>query len=389
MMANPEDDLELEKQADYRAYSLAGGHHEMGRQWAAITKGQEVQSLTREEAADAAQLLGLPVDAFAPPSGAGQNVKGEQLALTPSQLAFAEECLQVVCNFHPPLLDEFQGWCQALGVDIDWALGALILGMDERPHACSTFAWQTAEGMLVGRNYDFFYWARTRHLIHAKPDVYYASVGMNDGLLGGRHEGVNERGLFVALSKAITKPPAQARPGVIFHLVPRILLETCATAREAVMVANEMPHLTSYCYLVADPDEMFVVEAHPEVVRVRESKDGYIVATNHYLHPELQGLMESPIQKHSERRLASVVEALKNASSDDDPWEAARVMLSDHQTPVCGHTDGLATLWSMIANLTDHRLAYSLGAPCRNDYLGIPWPGTSQDMPIWEQTPCR
>ncbi len=384
-MANPEDDLELEKQADYRAYSLAGGHHEMGRQWAMITKGHEVQSLTPQEAAEAAQLLGLSVDAFAALEGAAQNGKDEPPALTPSQFAFAEECLQVVCNFHPPLLDELQGCCQALGVGMDWALGVLTLGMDERPHNCSAFAWRTQEGMVIGRNYDFFYWARTRHLIHAKPDIYYATVGMNDGLLGGRLEGVNERGLFVSLSRAITKPPTRARPGVIFHLVPRILLETCATAREAVMVANEMPHLTSYCYLVADPEEMFVVEAHPEVVRLREPKDGYIAVTNHYLHPELQGLMESPIQEHSQRRLATVVEALKKASGDDDPLEAAKVMLRDHEAPLCGHTDGLATLWSMIANLTDQRLAYSLGAPCRNDYMGIPWPGTSQDMPIWEQ----
>ncbi len=384
-MAKPEDDLELEKQADYRAYSLAGSHHEMGRRWALITKGKEAHSLAPQEAAEAAESLGLPVDGFVALQGAARKGKDEQPALTPSQLAFAEECLQVVCNFHPPLLDEFQGWCQALGVDMDAALGELTLGADEGQHNCSTFAWRTREGMVVGRNYDFFHWARTRHLIHSKPDIYYASVGMNDGLLGGRHEGVNEGGLFVSLGRVITKPPARARPGVIFHLVPRILLETCATAREAVMVANEMPHLMSYCYLVADPQDMFVVEAHPDVVRVRESRDGYIAATNHYLHPELQSLMESPIQEHSERRLAGVVEAIKKASSEDDPWQAAKVMLRDHEAPLCCHTDELATLWSMIANLTDQRLAYSRGAPCRNDYEGIPWPGTPQDMPTWEQ----
>jgi hypothetical protein len=209
---------------------------------------------------------------------------------------------------------------------------------------------------------------------------------MNDGLLGGRHEGVNETGLFVALTRAMTKPPTKVRPGVIFHLVPRILLETCATAGEAVMLAQEMPHLMSYCYLVADPREMFVVEAHPEAVRVMEPENGYIAVTNHYLHPDLHSLMESPIQENSERRLESVVEALQREASADDPWEITKAILRDHETPLCGHTDGLATLWSMVADLTDQRVAYSLGAPCRNDFEEIPWPGTPHSIQSEEKS---
>jgi len=386
MMAKPEDDLQLENQADYRAYTLAGAHYEMGRQWGMIGQGEEVQSLAPEEAAEAAQLLGLSLDMLAALDVAAEAEEAEKPAISPSQLSFAEECLQVVCNFHPPLLDELEGWCQALGVAVDSALGMLSFGMEESPRNCSAFAWRTQDGVIVGRNYDFFYWARTRHLIHAAPQIYYATVGMNDGLLGGRHEGVNETGLFVALSRAMTKPPTKVRPGVIFHLVPRILLETCATAGEAVMLAQEMPHLMSYCYLVADPREMFVVEAHPEAVRVMEPENGYIAVTNHYLHPDLHSLMESPIQENSERRLESVVEALQREASADDPWEITKAILRDHETPLCGHTDGLATLWSMVADLTDQRVAYSLGAPCRNDFEEIPWPGTPHSIQSEEKS---
>jgi hypothetical protein len=146
------------------------------------------------------------------------------------------------------------------------------------------------------------------------------------------------------------------------------------------MLARDMPHLMSYAYLVADDQEMFVVETHPELVRVREAEADYIAATNHFLHGDLRGLMRSPVQSNSERRLQTVESRLSEAPDASERWETAASILTDHDTPMCGHTDGMATLWSMIADLTNQRLAYSLGAPCRNQYQDLPWPGTAGDM---------
>ncbi len=381
MMAKPEDDLDLEKEADYRRFTLSGNHYEMGQQWAMTVLGEESEPVTGEEAIEIAQLLGLSIEQLAaldlgdePPT----KKEVEEEPLSPSQLSFARDCLQVVCNFHPPLMDEFEGWADALGVSMDSVLRMLSFGMKAKSRFSSAFAWRCGERVIVGRNYDFFYWARIRHLIHAKPLAYYATVGMNDGLLGGRHDGVNEQGLFVALTSVMTARPQRVQPGVIFHLVPRILLETCASAGEAVMLACEMPHLMSYSYIIADAEEMFVVEAYPGSVCVREAEEGHIAVTNHFLHPDLQRLMRSSIQGNSEERLSRIVSVLREAKENTDPWMLGRDILTDHETPVCGHTDGLATLWSLVADLTNQRLTYSLGAPCRNQYQEIPWPGKTQ-----------
>jgi predicted choloylglycine hydrolase len=375
MMARPADDLEQEKKADYRIFTLSGNHYEIGRQWGMIGAGKESEFVTEEEAAEVAQMLGLSVGQLAA-LDMGDEVpreeKTEEEALSPSQLSFARDCLQVVCNFHPPLMDEFEGWADALGEGMDSILGALVRA--GKPH-CSAFAWRRGERVIVGRNYDFFYWARTRHLIHTKPVAYYATVGMNDGSLSGRQDGLNEQGLFVALASVMTAEPSRPQPGVIFHLVPRILLETCASASEAVMLACEMPHLISHNYIIADPLDMFVVEAYPGSVHVREAENSYVAATNHFLHPELRHLMRSSIQETSEQRLAKISSALQEAVEDSDPWEVARDILTDHETPICSHTDGLATLWSMLADLTGRHVAYSLGAPCRTQYQEVPWPG--------------
>lgn len=339
-MPRPEDDLEEEKAADYRYLKLVGTHLEMGQQLA-----DEIGPLP-------------PVPAKKP--------------LTLSQITFAEECWDVISSFHPTLLDEYEGWAEALDLEMDALLGMLIAGIEGTNLGCSSFALRRQGRTIVGRNYDFFYWARLRYLIAAQPEAYYATLGMNDGLLSGRHDGLNQHGLFVALHGVGSKAPERVEPGVAFHLIPRILLETCATAEEAVMMAQEMPHLSSFNYTIVDPHDMFVVEAYPEMVRVREAENDYIAATNHFLHDDLSPLIESPILENSKRRLQKMLSALSKGNSD--PWALAQEILTDHQTPLCGHVDGLATLWSVISDLTNQKVAYSLGAPCRNKYKEYPWP---------------
>ncbi len=383
-MNRSENDSELERQADYRMFTLSGNHYDMGRQWAMTVLGQDAELVTEKEATEAAKLLGLSIDQLAVLDMDDEPARRQQVEerdLTSSQLTFARDCLQVACNYHPPLMDEFEGWADALGVSVDSLLGMLSFGMDAGGGNCSAFAWRGRHGVIVGRNYDFFYWARIRHLIRAEPVAYYASVGMNDGLVGGRHDGLNEQGLFVALNRVVTKPPTHVRPGIIFHLVPRILLETCSTAGEAAMLAREMPHLMSYSYLIADPQDMLVVEAYPGWVRVRHSENGYVAVTNHFLHPDLEHLVRSPIRRNSEERLATLLSSLQEADSDCDGMEMARRILTDHETPICGHTDGLATLWSVMADLAGQQLTYSLGAPCRNQYRAITWPGQGLGEP--------
>ena len=384
-MTEPQNHLEQEKDADCRTYTLTGDHYQMGRQWARAVSGEEPPSMRAEEATAVKQMLGLTVEESAALGTGDPGAGGEPEALTPSQLSFAQDCLEVVCNYHPPLLDEFEGYAEGLGVPLHSLIEMLSFGMEGPPGHCSAFAWRGPDGMIVGRNCDFFHWATTRHLIHAKPDIYYATVGINDGLLGGRRDGVNERGLVVALANVTTKRPASVRPRVVFHLVPRILLETCATAREAVMLTRDMPHLLSYAFLIADPQEMFVVEVYPESVRVRESQGDFVATTNHFIHPEVKGFMQSPIQENSERRLASITAQLKEAEGARDPWETAKGILTDHDAPTCAHTDGIATLWSMLANLSSQEVAYSMGAPCRNEYQPVPWPGATPETAKREQ----
>src|SRR5690625_8001700 len=59
----------------------------------------------------------------------------------------------------------------------------------------------------------------------------------------------------------------------------RPILETCATNQESITLLKEIPHRTSFSYVLTDKSgETYVVEATPRKVIARKSN----VSTNHF-----------------------------------------------------------------------------------------------------------
>ena len=170
--------------------------------------------------------------------------------------------------------------------------------------------------------------------------------------------------------------PEQVPPGVPFWLAPRIVLERCRTAREAAAQIEEMPHLFPFNYLVADADEMFAVEAYPGQVRARLPIGDVLIVTNCFQLPEMRPL-------HGRRSLTAQIERVRwvearitseGGTDPEEAWTWAQGVLRDHSVPVCHHRPTQATLWALVADLTERRIAYCLGAPCRNEFKEYHWP---------------
>lgn len=340
MQVDPLADLQRELEADYRHYALAGTHAEIGQQLAAF-----------------------------PAVG---------MRLEHQQLPFARECARIMRAEHSGLWEELMAWADALKLDESRLLWHLTLGL--APGACSAVALAAPDGPLVLRNYDFFYFATRRHLVTTCPRAHLAHTGVHDGLMPGRMDGVNQHGLWVSFNAQGALEPQVLRPGLPFHAVVRILLETCTSAREAVAWLESKPLLTPGHYLAVDSHDMLHVETHPEAVRVLLPADGILVVTNHYQHPDLVGLDRSPIAESSRRRHEVLLKASRRALAGDDPLDTIVGAMSDHTAPVCGHTDGLATFWSSLCRPRTRQLWYSRGAPCRNRYRSIPWPGPGAEV---------
>jgi len=220
-------------QADYRSFDLAGDHYQCG------------YALGRATAFRSVGWLEDP--------------------------AFACACCEVVRRQHAPLLDEYRGYADAQGRPWDDVLTHFSLNHPAgRVGACSSLVWRGDDGhVLVARNYDFTVEQRARYLVRSAPAGVQPILGTNASLIGGRYDGVNAAGVCVALHLVRTDAPASVGPGVSFHLVPRIVLETCNTARQALERILDMPLLHSFNYVIADASEFFAVEAYPGATRCR------------------------------------------------------------------------------------------------------------------------
>ncbi len=338
-------DLEQELTADYRVMELEGDHYEVGYQMGTATPLREVDRWRDRE----------------------------------TELAFAQACADKVGYRHPPLLDEYRGFAAAQGKSWEEVLAHFSLNLPEGTlSGCTTFVWRQPHSghMLAARNYDFLYSQQQRYLRRLSPAGYPASLGTQAGLLGSCYDGVNSHGLFVALHLIHAQTPEQVPPGVPYHLIPRIVLEQCRTAREAAARIVEMPHLFPFNYLVADAGEMLAVEAYPGQVRVRKPVGDLLIVTNYFQLPEMRPL-------HGRRNLTAQIERVRwletriaedGMTGPEKAWAWAQGVLRDHSVPVCHHRPTQATLWSLVADLTERRIAYCLGAPCRNQFKEYRWP---------------
>ena len=286
--------------------------------------------------------------------------------------AFMHACAALVAGLHAPLWEELAAFADQLRLPAE---RALFVRAGALPQGCSAFAWALDDGRVIaGRNYDFYERMPTRHLLLTQPERGYAHIGMNGGLVGGRYDGMNEHGLFVALHKVMADRPRHIPPGVPYHLPPRLALETCTTARDAARLIAGMPHLAAFNYTVADSGgACFKLETYPGLpTQTREGVVGIAVA-NHYESAALAPLQGLRSTAGSRARVAAMEQTPPPWA---DPWEAAALVLGDHQSGMCCHKEFGATLWSGIFDLTGRRVAYAFGAPCRVLYREVAIPTT-------------
>lgn len=263
--------------------------------------------------------------------------------------------------------------------------------------ACSTFFAKTPEnGYILGRNLD----NQTTDLavVKTSPKDGYSSVSVvNLSFLGYNEtytpdkladrintlatayfplDGVNEKGLAIGVLQLQAPATAQdnGKPDVGTTLAIRAMLDNCKDVDEAISFLESVDMYAAaqgcYHFQIADANGKSVVVSYVnnEMV-VTEETDGFIAATNFYLHDvpfeyEKQGLDRYEILKNELTVKKSVLSAeegmnLLNAAriTGTDPDEKGRVY---------------STQWSAIYDLTNPSL--SLCADMNYDDVHVYYP---------------
>jgi len=290
--------------------------------------------------------------------------------VTNETLTFGVECEKEVKRIFPDILDEMRGFADACQAPYE-NLSSFIFSVGvSKPSACSIFATFNGSDVLFGRNYDFFYrFKKHSESFLTMPQNGYCSVGNSDIFIG-REDGVNEKGLAVAMTWV---SPKKFKPGINFALLARCILDKCGNVKEALKTLTNASHLVANGYLVADREgNMAVVEACPERVRIRkpEENKSFIVCTNQFMLPEMKE-MENVKDRppDSEQRYNTIYNKLRQEGGKLTLKDAQKI-LSDHTGYVCSHIDSIqmGTLWSIIATLKKLQIFMAEGHPCRTKY---------------------
>jgi predicted choloylglycine hydrolase len=300
-------------------------------------------------------------------------------------VSLAARCEALVRERHPSILEKVEG--MIAGGDLRARdFKAFFYARDAFPQmGCTNLAVlpsYTKDGSpIVARNYDWYYSAREwRETRKFGPEGAFRSLAVTHHWAGSP-DGLNDQGLGVFIS---VLPRQEATgPGLQWHLVTEIILDTCRDVGEACDFISSVPHLSAFNYLIADLEGSAVVaEALPTGVTIRGPEHGFILATNHL--PGREAAEERLSEEDTRRQRRSLARYYRAAevlgqSQGRVGEEVLKSLLREHQAPICrgnhdppsdgtGFDDVFGTIWSLIARLSDRELLIAWGHPCRSEY---------------------
>ncbi|MRH41433.1 acyl-CoA--6-aminopenicillanic acid acyltransferase [Aquibacillus halophilus] len=184
-----------------------------------------------------------------------------------------QEAIDMLSSFIPGMRDELEGLADALQMNMHDVLrdfGGYYI--DYARSGCSIL---TGTQFLI-RNYDSHPSGyEGRYMIYQPTDIGYATIGPSMQITG-RIDGMNEKGLAMGYNFVNR---VGSGDGFICNMIGRIILETCSNVEEAISLLKEIPHRTTFTYVLLDSKgETFVVEASPRSVVARKSN----ISTNHF-----------------------------------------------------------------------------------------------------------
>lgn len=177
---------------------------------------------------------------------------------------------------------------------------------------------------FYARNYDFHPDIYDGRLLFIQPENGYASLGFSEHILG-RLDGMNEKGLCIGLHLVNQN---HNQNGFLATTVIRLVLDTCATIQEALMLLRDIPHRCAINFSLLDATgQSAIVEASPAQIIVRDAEAR--ACSNHFQSPQF-------VQANRENVTGSVFRLtfLENLSEKSTTSDEAYHFFNDTNSPL-------------------------------------------------------
>ncbi len=175
--------------------------------------------------------------------------------------------------------------------------------------ACTGFGFDASMsasgGTLVGRNFDFEagrVFDEEKAVTVVQPEHGYKFMSVAWPGMNGVVTGINEKRVWISVNAA--RSDHEASRGIPVSLAIRQVLEQAGSALAATEMIKAIPVRVADLYLVADKQQVFVVEKTPKNTVVRSAENGRIVIANHFLD---EGLRAEKRNLELERKTSSLV----------------------------------------------------------------------------------
>lgn len=161
------------------------------------------------------------------------------------------------------------------------------------------------------RNYDYHPATYdSRYLLFQPNDSGLSQIGPTSRVTG-RMDGMNESGLVMAYNFMHRKKPEN---GFVCYMIGRLILENCKNVNEAIKFLTEIPHRSSFSYILLDKNMNYaIVEVTPRSIDFRHES----ICTNHF---ELRTHENRNYTKELKERLNKVINHTSTSLSKEEAF---------------------------------------------------------------------
>lgn len=247
--------------------------------------------------------------------------------------------------------------------------------------ACAVLPARTQGGrLLLGENWDWFPEARGLWLRISWGEL--AVLGFTEAGIAGPKIGLNSAGTGLLVNGLLSLVDRWDGEGTPFHVRTwRVLLARALDEAVAAVEGGGSPCSANFVVADAERGTAVSLERAPTGTARIHPENGVLVHSNHFLHREGPGaeepLGEERLSTHlrQERLTALLTEAARKGPLSTETVQAALRDHAGYPDSVCRHESphfpqdlNYRTALSVILDLTERRVWYTPGPPCRAEY---------------------